>query len=93
MRLLKKMSYVLCLALISVSCSTFAEMNCTIKQQDGEGDGAWCMNHNQSGTIRCYAQVEYANGDQKKIFGDTCYSSFGDCWSSGKGSVEPRCAK
>jgi hypothetical protein len=75
-----------------ISTSALAHRSCKITEQDGSGEGAWCQSHNQEGTIRCYAQVKYSDGEEKKIWGDNCYSSFSDCWSSGKGDVEPKCS-
>ncbi len=91
---MKAYKYLLGFVLITlISSSALAHRSCKIIEQDGSGEGAWCNNHQQDGSIRCYAKVQYSNGEEKQIWGDGCYSSFADCWASGKGGVEPDCAK
>jgi hypothetical protein len=93
MNFFKKVNYAFCLLLMISSSTAMAHMACKIKEQSGSGAAMWCSNHHKNGIIRCYAKVEYLNGEQSQIWGDECYDSYGDCWASGAGSVEPRCSK
>lgn len=94
MNLIKKINHLICsIILVFYSYHAIAEEGCKITEQSGSAEAMWCANHNQTGTIRCYAEVRYTDGDINKIWGDACYDSYADCWSSGKGGVEPRCAK
>lgn len=79
--------------ILSSSVALAHKERCTIKEQDGSGEGMWCMNHDQDGSIRCYAEVKYTDGAKAKIWGDSCYSGYSDCWDSGRGAVEPECSK
>lgn len=92
MKNFSKIYYVFMIVILSSSVA-MAHQRCEIKEQDGSGEGMWCHNHDQDGSIRCYAEVKYTDGVEAKIWGDECYGGFADCWSSGKGAVEPKCSK
>jgi hypothetical protein len=59
---------------------------CKIVDQDGSSE-PWDCRDSKTGTIRCYADVEYENGTKLRIWGG-CYGSYSDCWWSGPGHVD-----
>lgn len=77
--------------LIGCSSVAMAQGVCKVKSQDGDMQAYWCNKNDQKATKRCYADVEYADGRKEKIWGQTCYDSYADCWWSGKGAVKPDC--
>lgn len=79
--------------LMTAAVTTTAAERCRIQDQSGTFDGFWCLGSNQTGTIRCYADVVYDNGSTERIFGDACVDTHGDCWSRGSGATVPSCAR
>src|SRR3990167_7338989 len=80
---------------ISASTLSFAgnsPISCHIKAQDGESDWSFCTD-SKKGSIRCYADIYWTNHPEEiyRIWGDQCWSSYGDCWWSGKGHVTGPC--
>lgn len=60
---------------------------CTVKDQSGSMEAWECRD--SEGKIRCYADVEYENGTRMRVWGDGCYQTYSDCWSTGPGAVDP----
>jgi len=85
--------FLLAIILSAYSFSAIAHESCKIKDQSGSAEAYWCWNHKQKNTIRCYADVQYNDGTEGKVWGKTCYRSYADCWWSGKGKVEPDCSE
>lgn len=88
-----KMKYLLLLGVTLNFCVALAceHESCVVKDQSGSSEFSWCREHNQKDYIRCYAEVKFNDGKVKKVWGKTCYPSYSDCWSTGKGKVEPDC--
>lgn len=47
---------------------------------------------NRTGKWRCYAEVEYPDESEQKLFSNTCAVSLSDCWESGKKAFYPACS-
>jgi hypothetical protein len=91
---MKRLNYIL-ISLVAVIFSSTASAHhkaCKIKNQSGTLS-IWCSSHHQKGSLRCYADVEYSDGTEGRVWGKTCYDSYADCWGSGIGGVEPDCAE
>jgi len=58
-------------------------VSCRVKNHSGTLDISFCRSSNNSNRIRCYAEIEYENGSEKKIMGSVCVRSYSDCWSKG----------
>jgi len=62
---------------------------CNVVDLDGDISVDHCAS-SSNGSIRCYADVQFSpNGPEHRVWGQGCYASFGDCWWSGAGAVNP----
>ena len=52
--------------------------SCDVVNQDGIKDYHFCRA--SGGKYRCFADVQYQNGSQMRIWGSGCYERFSDCW-------------
>jgi len=60
---------------------------CDVVNQDGIKDYHFCRA--SGGKYRCFADVQYQNGSQLRVWGSGCYERFSDCWWNGAGAVNP----
>jgi hypothetical protein len=61
--------------------------SCDVVNQDGIKDYHFCRA--SGGKYRCFADVQYQNGSQMRVWGSGCYERFSDCWWNGGGAVNP----
>ncbi|MBC86031.1 MAG: hypothetical protein CL677_02540 [Bdellovibrionaceae bacterium] len=60
---------------------------CEVQDQSGSIEPWECRDSEHS--ILCYADVEFENGIEMRIWGHQCWPSFSDCWTLGDGAIDP----
>ena len=59
--------------------------------QDGSIEPFYCSQQGTSNSVRCYADVTREDGTKFRVWGNSCYATFSDCWWSGSGRVDVDC--
>lgn len=56
-----------------------------MKRLEGVLDPTWCKSRDYiNWNWRCYAEVELATGNERKIMGNQGTNHLSDCWSNGR---------